>query len=177
MSESKNTHKKIYVPTAIAIIVIVLAAFVYVSSKPAQTVASGDTVGVYYTGMFQNGTVFNSNVGQQPLQFIVGSGQMIPGFDNAVIGMTLNETKNVTLTPTDAYGYANPNLIISVPISAFGNHTVTIGMPVSETAGGQQFSGIVTAMNASNVLVDFNPPLAGKTLLFSIKVVSIQKKS
>ncbi|MCL4364851.1 MAG: peptidylprolyl isomerase [Candidatus Marsarchaeota archaeon] len=175
MAKSKNTHKPVLIVAAIVIIALV-AVYLYATHTPTPVVASGDTVEVYYTGMFQNGTIFNSNVGQQPLQFTVGSGQVITGFNNAVEGMTLNETRNITLSPDEAYGYANPNMIISIPLSAFGNHTVSIGMTISETSGGQQLHGIITAMNSSNAIVDFNPPLAGKTLLFSIKVVGIQTK-
>ena len=93
MAESKNTRKPILIVAAIVIIALV-AVYLYATHTPTPVVASGDIVEVYYTGMFQNGTVFNSNVGQQPLQFTVGSGQVITGFDNAVNGMTLNETKN-----------------------------------------------------------------------------------
>ena len=66
--------------------------------------ANGDTVDVFYTGTFTNGTVFDSNVGGQPLQFTVGSGQVIPGFDQAVLGMKLKESKTVTIPANDAYG-------------------------------------------------------------------------
>ena len=178
MADSKKPDKIIYMVAAIMIIAVVLAA-VYLYSVNASTpvVASGDVVEVYYTGMFQNGTVFDSNVGQQPLTFTVGSGQMITGFNDAVIGMALNETKNVTLTPGEAYGYTNSNLIVSVPLSAFGNQTVSVGIPVSKVSGGQQFRGIVTAMNSTNVIINFNSPLAGKTLLFTIKVVGIKNGS
>lgn len=159
----------------IAIVVITVVVYLMFGSAPVQTVASGDTVEVYYTGSFTNGTVFDSNFGKQPLTFTVGSGQLIKGFDDAVIGMGVNETKNVTLSPSEAYGQINPALIVSVPLSSFGNQSVEKGMTVTSNTTGGQVSGTVTSVNLTNVTVDFNSPLAGKTLLFTIKVIGIQK--
>ncbi len=176
-TEKRNLPKPLYLAVAIALVaVLAVGAYMYMANASTPIVANGDTVKVYYTGSFTNGTVFDSNVGNQPLQFTVGANQLITGFNDAVIGMSLNQTKNVTLQPSEAYGYASPGLIVTVPRSAFGNQTISIGMPVSESSGGQTFHGIVTAANATNAIIDFNPPLAGKTLLFSIKVVGIQKK-
>lgn len=145
------------------------------TSTNAETVAEGDTVQVYYTGTLTNGTVFDSNVGKQPLTFAVGSGQVIQGFDQGVIGMAINQTKTITLPPSEAYGEVNQSLIVSVPLKAFGNQTITVGMTVTEDVVGHEYQGVVTAFNATNATVDFNPPLAGKTLIFQIKVVAIQK--
>lgn len=164
--------KLAYVAIAAVVVVIILAYFL-IGSAAAPIVATGDNISVYYTGAFTNGTVFNSNAGGQPLNFTVGSGQVIPGFDQAVIGMKLNETKNVTVPVNEAYGPVDPARILDVPTSKFGNQTVTKGMIITSTQNGQQFQGIVTAVNATNATVDFNSPLAGKTLVFSIRVVKI----
>ena len=110
------------------------------------------------------------------LNFTVGANEVIPGFDNAVIGMRVGESKNVTIPPSEAYGEPSANLIVEVPLSSFGNSTVTEGMGVTQTApNGQQFQGIVTSVNSTTATVDFNPPLAGKTLVFDRKVSSIGK--
>jgi peptidylprolyl isomerase len=150
-----------------------------VPSAGASVVAPGDTVQVYYTGTFTNGTVFGSNVGKQPLVFIDGANQLIEGFDQGVVGMGLNETKTITVPADEGYGEVNPNLIIQVPISEFknqtNNRTISVGMNVTtENSNGQQLQGIIKSVNATTVTVDFNPPLAGQTLIFSIKVVGIQ---
>jgi FKBP-type peptidyl-prolyl cis-trans isomerase 2 len=160
---------------AIVAIVAILAGVIYIVKSNAsspQVVVAGDTVQVNYTGTFTNGTVFDSSAGKTPLEFTVGANQVIPGFNNAVIGMKLGEEKNVTIDPNNGYGNVNPELIMDVPRSAFGNQSVDVGMYVSEQSGPQ---GVITAANSTNVTVDFNPPLAGKTLLFNIKVVGIQK--
>jgi peptidylprolyl isomerase len=175
MEAVKNNAFKLRPMHIIALAVLAIALVViYMSvSSGAQVVANGDNVSVYYTGAFTNGTVFDSNMGGQPLQFTVGGGGMIEGFNNAVIGMTLNETKNVTIPVNEAYGEVNPALIVHAPASEFGNITVSAGNVVV-TGSGQR--GLITAVNATTVTIDFNPALAGKTLMFEIKVVGIKKK-
>ena len=155
---------------AVVAAVIVLAA-AYLLLGTAQTVVVGDNVSVYYTGTFTNGTVFNSNVGGLPLNFTVGAGQLIPGFDQGVVGMKIGENRTLTLTPAEAYGEVNASLFVSFPINAFGNTTPVIGRQVSNGRS----TGTVTAVNATNATVDFNPPLAGDTLIFHVEVVKIWK--
>ncbi len=161
---------------AMAIAAIAIIGLVYMATNSGAAsgpvVTIGDNISVYYTGTYTNGTVFDSNAGKAPLNFTVGSGQLIKGFDDAVVGMKLNETKTVTIPANEAYGEANQSLIVAVPRSDFNNQTVTIGMIVSTSRGAQ---GRVTAVNATNVTVDFNSPLAGQTLVFKITVVSIKK--
>ncbi len=174
--------KSKYVPVAILIAILLVLAVAYFaffsSNATVPTVVKGDTIGVYYTGTLTNGTVFGSNVGQQPLQFTVGSGQVIPGFDQGVIGMKLNQTRNLTIPANAAYGPINPALIIKAPLSQFKNRNVTVGMPVTETqSNGQQAQGTVIAVNSTTATINFNSPLAGQTLIFSIKVVKIQQNS
>ena len=161
-----------------AVIVAVLAVVAYfvVAASAAPTAANGDNVSVYYKGSFTNGTAFQSNFGGQPLNFTIGANQVIAGFNNAIIGMSINQTKNVTIPMNEAYGPVNPKLFVSVPVNAFGNQTTAVGQSVSErTANGFQMTGIVTKVNATNVTIDFNPPLAGHDLIFMIKVVGIKK--
>lgn len=177
MQFGKIQIKPLYI--LLAVVLVVLAAVViYMTIGRGGTpiVAAGDTVSVYYTGTLTNGTVFDSNVGKQPLQFTVGSGQVIQGFDNGIVGMKINGTKTLTLTPNQSYGEVNPDLVVTIPLTEFGNQTVNVGMIVTRTSSGQQFQGIVTAVNATTATVDFNPPLAGQTLIFTVKVVGIQKK-
>lgn len=160
-----------------ATLAVLAGIYLMLGSNPV--VAAGDNVSVYYTGSYANGTVFDSNMGNgKPLlQFIVGTGQVIKGFDQAVVGMKINDVKNVTITPDLGYGYVNRSLIISVSLRQFGNQTVHVGQIVTRVVTtGQQFQGVVIAVNATNATINFNPPLAGKTLVFQIKMVKIQKK-
>ena len=160
----------------IGVVIILALAYVVVGAS-SPTVQTGDAVLVNYTGYFANGTVFGTSAGSAPLNFTVGAGQVIPGFDQAVVGMKVGQEKNITLQPSEGYGAINPALIVTVPRSKFGNQSITVGMVVSEIANGQQAQGLVTKINATNVTVNFNSPLAGKTLIFKITVVGIHAKS
>lgn len=168
-------------PIHILIVVILLAVLVVsylaISNSSVPVVQIGDMIKVNYTGTLTNGTVFDSSVGRGPLNFTVGSGQVIEGFDQGVVGMKLHEEKTITIPANQAYGPVNPALIIQVPKSSFGNQTVQVGMGVSKIVNGQQVRGIITTVNATSITVDFNPPLAGQTLIFKITVVAIQKKA
>lgn len=167
-----------YAAAAIAIIVLICGAVYFVNSSAATSVVTvGDTINVSYTGTFTNGTVFDTNVGKQQLQFTVGSGQLITGFDQAVVGMHIGENKTVTLTPSEAYGDVNSSLIVQVPSNVLGNTTMYTGMVITRRAGTAMQEGVVTAISTNTATINFNPPLAGKTLRFDIKVLSIHKSS
>ncbi|MCL4373982.1 MAG: peptidylprolyl isomerase [Candidatus Marsarchaeota archaeon] len=169
-SGGKNTY--IYVGIAIIVIVAIVAIYALSSSVSGASVVPGDNVSVYYTGKFVNGTVFSTNVGGAPFNFTVGAGETITGFNNAVMGMKVGENKTVTLPPSEAYGAVNQSLIVAVPITDFGNQTLKQGMAIKTSSG---LTGGIIGINATTVIVDFNPPLAGDTLVFQIHLVSIRK--
>jgi peptidylprolyl isomerase len=177
MQSNLTKNQKYIIIAAILIALITGVVYFVASASASSVVAKGDTVEVYYTGTLTNGTQFGSNFGEQPFQFTVGANEVIPGFDQGVIGMRINQTKNITIPVNDAYGPINPSLIVEVPISNFGNQTVRIGETVTQVYEGQQVQGTVTAFTLKNVTVDFNPPLAGQTLNFKIKVVGIEKNN
>ena len=163
---------------AIILVVVVVAIVAYFGLGTvfaSQVVKAGDNISVFYTGSFTNGTVFNTNVGGSPFNFTAGANEVILGFDQAVIGMKLGQNKTVTIPVAEAYGPVNPALIVSVPLSELGNNTVKVGMIFTRTTtNGQRIDGFVTAINGTNATLNFNPQLAGKTLVFNIKVVAIQ---
>ena len=151
--------KPIYIIIAVIIVIGIIGAIYLVTSNASTpTVANGDTIEVFYNGTLTNGTQFDTNIGGQPLGFTVGSGQVIEGFDSGVIGMKLNETKTITIPENEAYGPVNPSLIVTVPISAFGNQSVHVGMTVTEDSSGQEMQGVVKEITATNATVDFNLP-------------------
>ncbi|MFH1752421.1 MAG: peptidylprolyl isomerase [archaeon] len=145
-------------------------------SDNSNLVENGDTVKVDYTGTLEEGTEFDSSLGRQPLEFTVGAGQMIAGFDSAVVGMTLNEEKNVSLPPEQAYGEINPELVMEFPIEELTGSGITPEIGLQVTAGNGA-PGIIESIDTENntVTVNFNPMLAGETLNFWIKVVEIKK--
>ena len=140
----------------------------------AMGVANGDTVKIEYIGKLTDGTVFDKSEGRGPLEFVAGSGQMIKGFDEAVIGMKLNEEKEVTIPPEKAYGAASDKgQTVVVPVASIGGEgNVTVGMPVS-TRTGQ--TGTIIDISSGSATIEFKHPLSGKTLTFWIKVVDIRK--
>ncbi|MEM0154812.1 MAG: FKBP-type peptidyl-prolyl cis-trans isomerase [Methanothrix sp.] len=142
------------------------------SDANAETVEKGDEIEVFYTGTLDDGTVFDSNVGKEPLKFTVGSGELIKGFDEGVIGMKLNETKKVSIKSKDAYGEKQNELIVDVPAENFGEADIREGMGVRTEDGHE---GTVIAISEKTIKVDFNPQLAGKDLNFEIKVSKIRK--
>jgi len=139
-------------------------------------VKKGDKVKVEYEGTLEDGTVFDSTEKHgEPLEFEVGSGQLITGFDDAIVGMKKGEEKEVTLEPGDAYGDHNPELMKKVPRAQMPkNEELEPGMMLMLTLpNGMQFTAQVVEVDTETITLDLNHPLAGKTLNFKIKVVDI----
>lgn len=136
----------------------------------------GNKVKVEYEGRFENGEVFDSTErhGGEPLEFVVGSGMLVPGFEKAVEGMSQGEGKEVTLTPEEAYGEVNPQYVQKLPKDKFpaeAKEGMLIGIP---TPMGQ-IPAKILKIEEDSVELDMNHPLAGKTLVFNIKVVSFEE--
>lgn len=129
---------------------------------------AGDTVSVHYRGTLDSGEEFDSSRGGQPLQFTLGTGQVIAGFDEAITGMQIGETKTVRIPAENAYGVHREDLVIVVPAAQ---------APAGLEVGQQVFLGdapaTVTAVGADGVTVDANHPLAGEALTFEVELVAI----
>ena len=130
----------------------------------------GDTVSVHYTGTLDTGDEFDSSRGREPLTFTIGDGMMIAGFDSAVRGMKLGESKTVRLEPEDAYGERREDLIIEFPIDQLPDG-LGEGAGVVFQGGAQ---GVIVEINDEIFKVDVNHSLAGKALNFQIELVSIE---
>ncbi len=169
--KAKNKNRN-YAIVVVAVLILVIAAYLVINGAPYGGAANGDNVSVYYSGSFLNGTSFGSNFNSTPLNFTAGSKQMIPGFSNAIIGMKVGQTKYITLQPSQAYGYVNQSLIVNVSKYQFGNSIISVGMIVTSPSG---LRGIITDIASNVVTVDFNSPLANKTLKFEIKLLKVQK--
>ncbi len=140
-----------------------------------MTAKKGDTVMVHYTGTLLDGTVFDSSKGRSPLGFKVGAGQMIPGFDKAVEGMAVGETKTATLAPAEAYGESDPDYMITIPLTEVPEDiTPELGMQLQLTdETGRPTNVVITEITDQHIVLDANHDLAGKTLVFEITLVSI----
>lgn len=141
-----------------------------------KTVAKGDKVKVDYTGTFDDGTVFDaSEKNGQPLEFEAGSGQVVKGFDDAVLGMKEGQEKKIVISPAEAYGEVKAEFRKKVPRKQLPQDqepkvgmVLAVGLP-----NGQQFPARIVEVNKDDIAIDLNYPLAGKTLHFKIKVVNI----
>jgi len=146
------------------------------AEQNAAQAKNGDVVQVDYTGTLENGTVFDTSVGGEPLNFTLGEGQVIPGFEQAVLGMKVGESKTFTIPADEAYGQYRDDLV-----QVINREDLPAGLDpeVGEQLQGPRpdgGTGICTVTNVTDttVTVDFNPPLAGKDLTFEIKLLSIQ---
>ncbi len=136
---------------------------------------SGDSVKVHYTGKLEDGTLFDSSEGRDPLEFVVGSKMVITGFDKGVMGMTTGEKKTITIPPDEAYGLIREDLIANVELCQFpGQMIPEVGQALQiEQADGISFSVVVVHVDDERVVLDANHPLAGKTLIFDLELVSV----
>ena len=139
-----------------------------------EQVKNGDSVSVNYTGRLEDGTIFDTSLqeGRTPLTAKLGQGQLIPGFENGLIGMSIGEKKTIEIEPKDAYGDVNEMMIQEVELTQ-----VPQGVKAGDMLQGQNQYGpvqvTVKEVKESTVLLDMNHPLAGKKLIFDLEVVSV----
>lgn len=135
---------------------------------------SGDTVRVHYTGKLEDGTVFDSSRGREPLEFTLGTGQVIPGFDEAVTGMAPGEEKSITIPADEAYGPRRDEMVVTVDRGQFpDNIQPQPGQQLQMVQDGQTMVVTVRDVSDENVTLDANHPLAGKDLSFDLELVEI----
>jgi peptidylprolyl isomerase len=143
-------------------------------------VEKGNYVKVHYRGaLASDGTEFdNSRSRGEPLGFQAGVGNLIPGFDSAILGMSVGENKTVTIDPEDAYGPIRPEAKLEIGNEQFPeNLELTIGMPVPlTTPEGRDFVGTIEKLNENSVTLDVNHPLAGQQLVFEIELLEISEQ-
>ena len=140
-----------------------------------QTAKSGDKVKVHYHGKLTSGETFDSSEGRAPLEFEVGSGMVIKGFDEGVTGMSVGEKKTINIPVEEAYGPKNAEMVINMPKDRFPKDMeLEEGMPLMMSDGsGQNFQVVVTEIKDDSVILDANHPLAGQDLVFDIELVEI----
>ena len=136
---------------------------------------TGDRVKVHFTGYLEDGTVFGSTMGEAPFEFIIGEKNMLPGFERAVIGMKKGDTKNITLSPEEAYGLHKKELVTVMQRSGFPKE---IKLEIGKRLRVRTQAGIYTMVTIKDftedsIVLDENDPLAGKTLTFKIELVEI----
>ncbi len=152
-----------------------------------DVIGEGDSVTVNYTGNYENGEIFDSSIEEkakegglhnpqrkyEPIRLKLGAGQLIKGFEKALMGMKKGEEKEVTIPPEEAYGNVDPSLVQKVPMEVFKEAKISpeVGLMLNTPTG----VGKITRVNSEDVELDFNHPMAGMTLVFKIKVEDIEK--
>jgi len=142
-----------------------------------EQVKDGDVVKVHYTGKLTNGEQFDSSIGREPLEFTVGAGQMIKGFDAAMPGMKVGEKKTINILPEDAYGVKDEQAIIEFPKENIPKDMKPeVGMQLQlHNENGQPFPVTIAEIKDEIIVLDANHSLAGKELVFDIELVEILK--
>lgn len=139
-----------------------------------MAIKQGDKVKVDYKGTFDDGTVFDTSEGKAPIEFQVGSGQLIKGFDDAVIGMEKDQEKDISLEPAQAYGEPRPELMQKVPRTALPkDQEPKVGMTMVLNSPQGQIPARISEVTDNDITLDLNHPLAGKKINFHIKIVEI----
>ncbi len=135
----------------------------------------GDTVKVHYTGKLEDGTVFDSSTGREPLEFQVGEGEVIAGFDEAVVGMEIGQSKTTAILAENAYGPRFEEMVVKVQRDHLPpNLELKIDQVLQmRSPNGEVMRVVVTGVSESELTLDANHPLAGKNLSFEIKLVEI----
>jgi len=140
----------------------------------AGAVTEGSAVKVFYRGTLDDGHVFDTNFGGEPLAFTVGAGEVIGGFDEGVRGMRPGERKLFTIPVDQAYGERDEEMVMDLPRSQMPPGDIEVGLAVQfHLEDGEEVDGVLLALGEDSVKVDFNHPLAGKALTFEIEVVSV----
>ena len=136
-------------------------------------IANNTVVTVHYTGTFpENGQIFDTSEGRDPLVFLVGHQKMIPGFEREIMGAKSGDNRSFTLEPEDAYGHPRDDLIQPVPRSMFPDEMpLDLGMMLMSDAGPFR----VVAITDTEIKCDFNPPMAGKKLQFDVEIIDVRQ--
>ena len=164
----------------IGVLVIILSGILLVAGctgKEGLAVAKdGNTVKVHYTGKLDDGTTFDTSVESEPLEFTIGAGQMIPGFEGAVRGMQVGQVKTVTIPAEEAYGSHNEDMVLVVERDKLpDNLNPVVGQQLQmQQENGNTAVVVVTDVSDTTITLDANHPLAGKALTFEIELVEMK---
>jgi FKBP-type peptidyl-prolyl cis-trans isomerase SlyD len=170
----KNIFHSVVVMMLAAVLCSSATAFAQ-ADKGAIPVKEGATVSLEYTLTGEDGKLIESNKGKEPLRYVDGKSQIIPGLEKALEGMKPGAEKKVTVTPEDAYGPVDPNAYREVPKETVPQDSLKEGMTLfAKNTEGEMFPVRVKEVKDKTVVIDMNHPLAGKTLVFDVKILDVQ---
>jgi FKBP-type peptidyl-prolyl cis-trans isomerase 2 len=170
-----SDRKYIYIIAGILCVLCLCMAIIASTRDTAQTAKNGDTVQVDYTLMLSDGSVYETSVGGTPLEFVIGAGTLLPDFEEAVIGMKVGESKNISIPASSAYGLYRDDLVFTIDRTELaegldpkvGDHLQSID------SSGQTWEFVVIAAGDTTLTLDANHPLAGQDLTFKIDLLKI----
>lgn len=156
--------------------ILLIAMLLVIGCGEEKVAEDGDTVSVHYTGTLNDGSQFDSSVGKDPLVFVLGAGNMIPGFENAVRGMKVGESKTVTLSPDEAYGQYRQEMVATFSREELPEGMVPeVGRQLQITSeGGSVIVATIIEVSEDTITLDANHQLAGKELTFEIELVKLE---
>ena len=164
---------KMKIFTALLIALTFLTPHAFPEESPA-VIENGKSVKLNYT-LTVDGKVIDSSEGKAPMTFVFGQNRLVPGLEKGILGLKRGDKKSLTLPPEEAYGPANPQAIVEAPKASFQAKDIQPGMAFSASgAQGEPMTGVVKELRGDMVVLDFNHPLAGKTLLFDIEVLEVK---
>ena len=159
----------------VAMLLFSCDVFAQTAAKPALAIQAGSMVAFDYTLTDEKGNVIDTSKGKEPMHYVHGKGQIIPGLEKELAGMTVGSEKKVTVKPEDAYGPVNPQAFQEVPKDKIPPEALKVGAVLTATGPeGQHVPVRVHEIKENTVVMDFNHPLAGKTLQFDIKITEIK---
>jgi FKBP-type peptidyl-prolyl cis-trans isomerase 2 len=155
-----------------AVLGLALLSFTVLAQEEEAVISEGTTVGFEYTLSLSDGTVVESNVDGDAFTYVQGGQQILPALEAELLGLAVDDTKQVTLAPEDAYGPVNPEAFQEIPIDQIPEDARIVG----SILGAEGYDGPIRVheVREETILLDFNNPLAGKTLTFDIRIVSLQ---
>jgi FKBP-type peptidyl-prolyl cis-trans isomerase SlyD len=172
---------KLFIAFVAAFYILLGPSTVLAETKKVENVmivSSGNTVSIEYTLKLDDKTVVDTNVGSDPLTFVQGANQIIPGLENEMKGLKVGDTKQVTVSPKEGYGEINENAFVEVEKSRIPEDAAKVGVMLQgKNSTGQAVFAKVAEVKEKTVVLDYNHPLAGKTLHFDVKVLNIQEAS
>lgn len=140
-----------------------------------EKIQDGSQVKMHFSLMLEDQTVIDTNFDKEPVCFFIGDGNMLPGFENALIGMQTNQEETFEIEPQEAFGQHNNQNVQTLDLSSFDDN-IEVGSVYSFQNGDGELPGVIIEINESTVQVDFNHPLAGKTILFKVKILAIENE-
>ena len=177
-ASAEKKRNTVYIAAGVCVCILVAAALFFVFGQPAAK--AGDTVSVYYIGMVENGSVFDSNLNKSVFTFTIGADTVIPGFEDAVIGMKKGEVKTVTIPSDQAYGAFRSDMVFAVNGSLFSSENPPVVdnyySIVNPTDGSTNYFRVVAINDNDTVTIDENNVLAGQDLTFTIRLVGITQE-